>query len=129
MDIAGYVSVCVQLYCVLVFAVFHYMFRPTWPSSSVKDSLYIYFRTLKDSASLLFPFAAFFSRGHTLYVFHLCFVPVLFSFRVFFSAGFFIVVVCLFCAAQNRVSVNNIVSIRNLSIKFRDWSYSPRPVA
>jgi hypothetical protein len=30
MSIAGYVSVCVQLYCMLVFTVFHYMFRPTW---------------------------------------------------------------------------------------------------
>jgi hypothetical protein len=33
MDIAGYVSVCVQIYRILVFTVFHYMFRPTWPSS------------------------------------------------------------------------------------------------
>jgi hypothetical protein len=33
--IAGYVSVCVQLYCMLVSTVFHYIFRPTWPSSSV----------------------------------------------------------------------------------------------
>jgi hypothetical protein len=35
MGIAGYVFVCVQLYCMLVSAVFHYMFRSTWPSSSV----------------------------------------------------------------------------------------------
>jgi hypothetical protein len=35
MGIADYVSVCVQLYCMLVFTVFHYMFRSTWPSSSV----------------------------------------------------------------------------------------------
>jgi hypothetical protein len=34
MAIAGYVSVCVQLHCILV-TVFHYMFRPTWPSSGV----------------------------------------------------------------------------------------------
>jgi hypothetical protein len=33
MGFAGYVSVCVQLYCMLVSTVFHYMFRPTWPSS------------------------------------------------------------------------------------------------
>jgi hypothetical protein len=33
--IAGYVSVCIQLYCILVFTVLHYMFWPTWPSSSV----------------------------------------------------------------------------------------------
>jgi hypothetical protein len=32
---AGYVSVCMQLYCMLVSAVFHYMFWPTWPSSRV----------------------------------------------------------------------------------------------
>jgi hypothetical protein len=31
MGIAGYVSVCVQLYCMLVSTVFHCMFRPTWP--------------------------------------------------------------------------------------------------
>jgi hypothetical protein len=34
------------------------------------------FICLKDCASLLFWFAAFFSRVHTLHVFHLCFVPV-----------------------------------------------------
>jgi hypothetical protein len=38
MVIAGYVSLCVQLYCILVFTVFHYMFRPIWTSSGVKDS-------------------------------------------------------------------------------------------
>jgi hypothetical protein len=38
----------------------------------------------KDSVSLLFWFTAFFLCGHTLHVFHLCFVPVLFSF-VFFG--------------------------------------------
>jgi hypothetical protein len=47
MGIAGYVSVCVQLYCILVSTVFHYTFRPTWPSSSVYDSSYIYFHILK----------------------------------------------------------------------------------
>jgi hypothetical protein len=40
---------------------------------------YFIFICLKDSDSLLF-FCLFFSRGHTLHVFHLCFVPVLFSF-------------------------------------------------
>jgi hypothetical protein len=30
-----FLSACRQFYCMLVFAVFHYMFRPTWPSSSV----------------------------------------------------------------------------------------------
>jgi hypothetical protein len=55
MVIAGYVSVCVQLYCILVFTVFPYMFRPTWPSSCVQDSSYIYFHMLKG-----FCFPAFF---------------------------------------------------------------------
>jgi hypothetical protein len=41
------------------------------------------FICLKDSALLLFWLAAFFSRGHTLHVFHLCFVPMLFSFLIF----------------------------------------------
>jgi hypothetical protein len=36
--IAGYVSVCVQLYCMLVSTVFGYMFRSTLPSSGVYDS-------------------------------------------------------------------------------------------
>jgi hypothetical protein len=41
MGFAGYVAVCLQLYsrCFpvlhLVVTVLHYMFRPTWPSSSV----------------------------------------------------------------------------------------------
>jgi hypothetical protein len=41
MGFAGYVAVCVQLYCRcftvlhLVVAVLHCMFRPTWPSSGV----------------------------------------------------------------------------------------------
>jgi hypothetical protein len=41
MGFAGYVAVCVQLYCRcftvlhLVGAVFQYIFRPTWPSSGV----------------------------------------------------------------------------------------------
>jgi hypothetical protein len=38
MGIAGYVSVCVQLYCMLVSTVFHYMFRPTWPSSRTEQA-------------------------------------------------------------------------------------------
>jgi hypothetical protein len=41
------------------------------------------FISLKDSASLLVWFVAYFSCGHTLHVFHLCFVPVLFSFVIF----------------------------------------------
>jgi hypothetical protein len=35
-----------------------------------------------------FCFAASFSRGHTLHVFHLCFVPVLFSFIIFLCCYF-----------------------------------------
>jgi hypothetical protein len=52
----GYVAVCVQLYCRwfavlrLVVAVLHYMFRPTWPSSSVYDVLLLYsWRKLTDN--------------------------------------------------------------------------------
>jgi hypothetical protein len=43
MGFAGYVTVCVQLYCRwftvlrLVVAVLHYMFRPTWSSSGVEN--------------------------------------------------------------------------------------------
>jgi hypothetical protein len=44
--------------------------------------LHGHFHIFKDSASLLFWFATFL-RGHILHVFHLCFVPVLFS-TVFF---------------------------------------------
>jgi hypothetical protein len=55
-------SVCVLFYCMLVSTVFHYMFRPTWPSSSVQDSSYIYFRMLKG-----FCFAAFFFCVVTLW--------------------------------------------------------------
>jgi hypothetical protein len=45
--------------------------------------VYIYFHIFKNSASLIFWFAAFCLHGHTLRVFHLCFVPVLFSFVSF----------------------------------------------
>jgi hypothetical protein len=47
MVIAGYI----------IFTVFHYMFRPTWPSSGVLDFLYIYFHMLKG-----FCFATFLVR-------------------------------------------------------------------
>jgi hypothetical protein len=60
MGIAGYVSACVLLYCMLISTVLHYMFRPTWPSSRVCRILHIF----KDSASLLF-FAAFFKSSHS----------------------------------------------------------------
>jgi hypothetical protein len=33
--IAGYVSICMQLYCILIFAVFHYMFLPTWHKQQI----------------------------------------------------------------------------------------------
>jgi hypothetical protein len=65
-------------FIVLVFTVFHYMFRPSWPSSSLND-IFI-FICLKDSASLLF--LCLFLRGHTLRV-SICVFPVLFSFVVF----------------------------------------------
>jgi hypothetical protein len=76
MGFAGYVTVCVQLYCVsfhclsLHVSVYMAIFRCVG---------YLYFFIcLKDSASLLF-FFAFFSRGHTLHV-SICVLPVLFSF-------------------------------------------------
>jgi hypothetical protein len=50
----------------LAVAVLHYMFRPTWPSSSVQDVFTFIF--LKESASLV-----------SLTRFHLCFFVVLFS--------------------------------------------------
>jgi hypothetical protein len=57
MGFAGYVAVCVPLYCRcftvlhLVVTVFHYMFRPTWPSSSVQDVFIFIF--VKESALLV----------------------------------------------------------------------------
>jgi hypothetical protein len=46
MGFAGYVSFCVQLYCILVCTVFHYMFRPTWPSSGVSELYCVGFNCL-----------------------------------------------------------------------------------
>jgi hypothetical protein len=77
MGIAGYASVCVQLYCILPFTT----------CFGLHDHLQVgrifTFVCLKDSASLLFFFLLSFSRGHTLHVFHLCFVLVLFPFVIF----------------------------------------------
>jgi hypothetical protein len=66
MVIAGYISVCVQLCCILVFTVFHYMLRLTWPSSSVYDSLHM----LKGIYFAAF-FSAFFHMV-TLCMFSIC---------------------------------------------------------
>jgi hypothetical protein len=59
MGFAGYIVICVQLYCMLVsnvlhlvVTVLHYMFRSTWPSSGVYD--FFTFIFLKESASLVF---------------------------------------------------------------------------
>jgi hypothetical protein len=83
MGFAGYVSVCVQLYCMLVFhclslhvSAYVAIFMCVWFFN-------IYIQIFKDSASLVFLVRCPFLRGHTLYVFHLCFVPVLFSFVLF----------------------------------------------
>jgi hypothetical protein len=84
MGIAGYVSVCVQIYCMLVFAVFHYMFRPTWPSSSVYDSSYIYFHMLKDSASV----RCLFFHVVTLSMFSICVLFLCCFLSCFFGGAF-----------------------------------------
>jgi hypothetical protein len=68
MGFAGYVSVCVQLYCVG----FHCISLHVSAYLSIFRCVgYFIFICLKDSASLLF-----FSRGHTLHV-SICVFPVL----------------------------------------------------
>jgi hypothetical protein len=65
MGFAGYVSVCVQLYCVG----FHcFSLHVSAYKAIFKRVGYFIFICLKDFASLLFFFASFFSRGHTLRV-------------------------------------------------------------
>jgi hypothetical protein len=74
MGIAGYVSVCLQLYCMLVslsFTTYFGLHGHLQVCRILHIFIFICLRIL---------FAAFFSRGYTLQVFHLCFVPVLFSF-------------------------------------------------
>jgi hypothetical protein len=66
---------CLSLHVSAYMAIFRY----------VGVFIYIYFDIFKDPSSLLFWFTAFFLRGHNLRVFHLCFVPVLFSFVFFFG--------------------------------------------
>jgi hypothetical protein len=78
--------------------VFHYMFRPTWPSSSVRSLhifIFVYLRTLLRC----FLVRCLFLCGHTLHVFHLCFVPVLFSF-VFF--GVFLLMRLTVCSLKSK---------------------------
>jgi hypothetical protein len=84
----GYVAVCMQLYCRwftvlrLVVAVLHYMFRPTWPSSSFT------FIFLKESASLfLLPFLA---RGYTMRISICFFVSFLILVCVFACLAFLV---------------------------------------
>jgi hypothetical protein len=73
MGIAGYVSVCVLLYCMLVF---HCL--SLHGHLKVCRILHIFiFICLRILLRCLF------LRGHTLHVSHLCFDPVLFSFCVF----------------------------------------------
>jgi hypothetical protein len=74
MGIAGYVSVCVQLYCVG----FHCLSLHVSAYMAIFRCVgYSIFMCLKDSASLLFLYL--FSRGHTLHVF-ICVFFFLFSF-------------------------------------------------
>jgi hypothetical protein len=75
----GYFAVCVQLYCKcftvlhLVVAILHYMFRPTWPSSSV---LMFYFHIAEEIC-----FAVFCLFFHVVI---LCAFPFVFFCCVFF---------------------------------------------
>jgi hypothetical protein len=77
MCITGHVSVCVLLYCMLIFHCLSlhvsniHGHLQKW---SLHIFIFIYLRSLLRS---------FFLCGHTLHVFHLCFVPVLFSFEFF----------------------------------------------
>jgi hypothetical protein len=93
MVIAGYVSVCVQLYCILIFTVFHYMFRPTLPSSSVQFSSYISFHMLKG-----FCFAAFLVRCLFFHVFTFC----MFSICVLFLCCFPSLLLLFPCVCASR---------------------------
>jgi hypothetical protein len=82
-------------FIVLASTVFHYMFRSTWPSSGVEvmfqsacsfvvlasTVFHCMFRATWPRMLEAFCFAAFL-RGHTRHVFHLCLVPVLFSFVI-----------------------------------------------
>jgi hypothetical protein len=70
MGFAGYVSFCVQLYCVG----FHCFTACFGLHGHLHVCRIFIFICLKDSASL--PFL----RGHNMHVFHLCFVLALFSF-------------------------------------------------
>jgi hypothetical protein len=97
-----YVAVCVQLYyrCFtvlhLVVAVLHYMFRPTWPCSSVYDDLLLY-----SWRNLLHCFCCLF-----LHVVILCTFPFVFLFCcVFFFVNFMVLVcvcVCVCVCLQAR---------------------------
>jgi hypothetical protein len=97
MDFAGYVAVCVQLYCRcftvlhLVVAALHYMFRPTWPSSSVYDVSLLYsWRNLLRCFCCLF-----------LHVVILCTFPFVF-FCCVFSLIFWFLCVCVCVCVRER---------------------------
>jgi hypothetical protein len=78
----GYYRLCLRLRAALLYVGFPLSFTACFGLHGhlqVCKSLHIF---IKESALLLFLFSAFL-RGPTLHVFHLCFVPVLFSFVLF----------------------------------------------
>jgi hypothetical protein len=93
----GYVAVCVQLYCRwfavlrLVVAVLHYMFRLTWPSSSVYDVILLY-----SWRNLLRCFVALSCTWLYYARFHLC-----------FSVSF-LILVCVFACLPFLVVCRNV---------------------
>jgi hypothetical protein len=74
MSFARYVAVCVQLYS----ASFHCLTIHVSAYMAIFRCVVYFYLCLKESASLVFCLS-FLSRGH-IARFHLCFVPVLFSF-------------------------------------------------
>jgi hypothetical protein len=121
MDIAGYVTVCVQLYCV----VFHCL--------SLHVSAYM---AIFKCVGYLFSYAwrillrCFFPRGHTLHVFRLCFVPVLFSF-VIFVVSLRVCLVCLIflcCLFVCPVLCTEAESFEHMKINIlHTWRWPCRP--
>jgi hypothetical protein len=104
MGFAGYVSVCVELYCVS----FHCLSLHVSAYMAIFKCVgYLYFHML-EGFCFAASFLSLFSRGHTLHV-SICVFPVLFSFVVFvvslrvcLSACFFFVI-CL----QNPSALTN----------------------
>jgi hypothetical protein len=103
MDIAGYVSVCVKLYCVGFHCLSLHVSAYMAIFKCVGFFIYLFSYAWRILLCCFFFFGSLsFFHVFTLHVFHLCFVPVLFSFYFFVSlrvcssaCSFF--VVCLFC--------------------------------